>query len=81
MYTRRNVSWKIIMLYGWKSLLFFVFYSAAIVAAHHFLDWHFLQIPFLPISAIGIAVAFYVGFKNIHRTTGFGKVGVYGVHW
>jgi Predicted membrane protein len=64
MYTKRTISWKIVLLYGWKYILFFALYSSAIVAAHHFLDWHFLQIPFLPISAIGIAVAFYVGFKN-----------------
>lgn len=64
MYTRRTIRWSIIMLYGWKYILFFLLYSSLIVATHFFLDWHFLQIPFLPISAIGIAVAFYIGFKN-----------------
>lgn len=64
MYTRRTIRWSIIMQYAWKYIVFFLLYSSAIVGAHHFLDWHFLQVPFLPISAIGIAVAFYVGFKN-----------------
>jgi putative membrane protein len=52
------------MQYGWKYILFFALYSTAIVVANHTFGWHFLQIPFLPISAIGIAVAFYIGFKN-----------------
>lgn len=64
MYTRRTIRWSIIMLYGWKYIIFFILYSSAVVAAHHFFDLHFLQVPFLPISAIAIAVAFYVGFKN-----------------
>jgi putative membrane protein len=52
------------MQFGWKYILFFALYSGVFVATHHLLDWHFLQIPFLPVSAIGIAVAFYIGFKN-----------------
>lgn len=48
----------------------YLFYRrAAIVAyAHHHLDHHGhefgLAIPFLPLSTIGIAVSFYIGFKN-----------------
>ncbi|HEY1031100.1 MAG TPA: bestrophin family ion channel [Flavipsychrobacter sp.] len=64
MYTRRTIRWSIILLYAWKYLIFYACYSALVVAAHHYLDWHFLQIPFLPISAIAVAVAFYLGFKN-----------------
>jgi ion channel-forming bestrophin family protein len=64
MYTRRTIRWSIIGLYAWKYVLFFILYSSVIVFAHCQLGWHFLQIPFMPISAIGIAVAFYIGFKN-----------------
>jgi len=28
------------------------------------LDWHWLAVPWVPISVIGVAVAFYLGFKN-----------------
>lgn len=52
------------MLYGWKYILFFLLYSTSIVCLRQYCGWEFLQIPFLPISAIGIAVAFYIGFKN-----------------
>lgn len=31
---------------------------------YHFTDWKWMQVPWLPISLIGTAVAFYVGFKN-----------------
>ncbi len=64
MYTRRAIRWSIIMQFAWRYVIFFTLYSSAFVALHHLLDWHFLQIPFMPISAIGIAVAFYLGFKN-----------------
>lgn len=41
-----------------------VLWSSLIVAGYVFLGWHWLAVPFLPISVIGIAVSFYVGFKN-----------------
>jgi ion channel-forming bestrophin family protein len=41
-----------------------VLWSCTIVAGYVFLGWHWLAVPFLPISVIGIAVSFYVGFKN-----------------
>lgn len=64
MYTRRTIKWSIIMRFGWKYVVFFILYSTAIAAAYYFLEWKALQVPFLPISAIGVAVAFYLGFKN-----------------
>lgn len=41
-----------------------VLWSSLIVSGYVFLGWHWLAVPFLPISVIGIAVSFYVGFKN-----------------
>jgi putative membrane protein len=38
-------------------------YSAALCIAHEALDWYF-SLPWQPLSVIGIAVAFYLGFKN-----------------
>ena len=52
--------------FAWKNLLIFTIWSA-------FVSWLFVYfegqdvnigIPFLPLSTIGIAVAFYIGFKN-----------------
>ncbi|MEL6483314.1 MAG: bestrophin family ion channel [Bacteroidota bacterium] len=64
MYIKRDIAWSITLRYSWKNLLFFLLYGTAIFAAYSFLGWTNLDIPFQPISVIGIAVAFYIGFKN-----------------
>jgi putative membrane protein len=43
--------------------LFGFIYALALCMAHALLDWHF-SLPWQPISVIGIAVAFYLDFKN-----------------
>ncbi len=64
MYVRRNISWDIIFRYAWRNLLFFTFWAGAVFSVYYFLGWTFIDIPFQPLSVIGIAVAFYIGFKN-----------------
>lgn len=68
MYVRRDIKWNLVLQIAWKYLIFFALYSAAIVGLHHYFSHTEqdinLTIPFLPISTIGIAVAFYLGFKN-----------------
>lgn len=64
MYVKRNIGWGLIMRYAWKRLIFFTLYAGSIFCVYHFLEWDFIDIPFQPLSVIGIAVAFYIGFKN-----------------
>lgn len=66
MYIYRNISWKIIFKFAWKNLLIFLIYGIVIMLAYHELGHigYDIAIPFSPISTIGIAVAFYLGFKN-----------------
>jgi len=68
MYIRRNIRWGIILRFAWFNILKFTLWSAAIVWIYHDLEHHGssinISIPFLPLSTIGIAVAFYIGFKN-----------------
>jgi putative membrane protein len=64
MYIKRNLSWGIVLRYSWKNLIFFTLYAGAICFAFYFLEFRLIDIPFQPISVIGIAVAFYIGFKN-----------------
>lgn len=66
MYTKRNIRWSIILRFAWSNLLKFTIWAGLIVYVHHHLDHHGsnISIPFLPLSTIGIAVAFYIGFKN-----------------
>ncbi len=64
MYIKRNISWGIILRYAWKNLLFFTLWATGVFSVYFFLDWRHIDIPFQPLSVIGIAVAFYIGFKN-----------------
>lgn len=42
----------------------FLFIIVIVVAAYHFLDLHWLKIPWTPLALIGTAVAFVIGFQN-----------------
>ncbi|KUG09028.1 bestrophin family protein [Solirubrum puertoriconensis] len=67
MHIRRNIRAGLILRFAWKNLLGFLLWSGLVtfgyeyLRAHHGLD---IRLPFLPLSTIGIAVAFYLGFKN-----------------
>ena len=63
MYVNRNYGFW--MTFRWSSKPFYLglLYSFAIAIASYEFDIHF-SIPWQPISIIGIAVAFYLGFKN-----------------
>lgn len=64
MYIKRNIGWGIILRYAWKNILFFTLWAGLIFSGYYFLGWKHIDIPFQPLSVIGIAVAFYIGFKN-----------------
>lgn len=63
MYTKRNYSFW--MTFSWSKWPFIIgtLYSAAIYATIHFTGLE-VMLPWQPISVVGIAVAFYLGFKN-----------------
>ncbi len=60
---RRYSLWQTI---NWskRSILFFLIFDSIPVFAYYFFDTKWLLIPWQPLSLIGIAVAFYLGFKN-----------------
>lgn len=64
MYTSKTIEPRIIFRFAWRSVLFFTVYSVAIVALYQLLDVRALSIPFVPLSIVGIAVSFYLSFKN-----------------
>ncbi len=39
-------------------------WASLVTVAHELLGWNWLSIPWLPLSAVAVAVAFYLGFKN-----------------
>jgi len=66
MYIYRNIKWSLVLKFAWKPLILFSIWSTIVVLSYHKLDHlgYNLSIPFLPLSTIGIAVSFYIGFKN-----------------
>jgi len=64
MYVKRNISTGLILKFAWPVLLFSISWSGLIFSLFYFLEYDFIAIPFQPLSVIGIAVAFFIGFKN-----------------
>jgi putative membrane protein len=64
MYVGKHLRFKVVLLFSWKSVLVFALYSSLIVWALSKLFPRFDGLPFAIVSVTGIAVAFYVGFKN-----------------
>ncbi|MCA6074706.1 bestrophin family protein [Fulvivirga sedimenti] len=64
MQTRRNYSITQTILWSSKYLVIMFIYSSVVVALYELLGKDWLKIPWLPMSVIGVAVAFFLGFKN-----------------
>lgn len=67
MYVKRKIRFRVILKFAWRNLLIFTIWSSLVTTAFYlamkYKDTN-ISIPFLPLSTIGIAVAFYIGFKN-----------------
>ena len=48
----------------WKNLVFFIFWTSFVFYLYYYLGWTFISLAFEPLTVIGIAVSFYLGFKN-----------------
>ncbi|MEM7161639.1 MAG: bestrophin family ion channel [Bacteroidota bacterium] len=66
MYVNRRIGLKVILKFSWLNLFLFILYGTIVYFLHHNLEHagKDISIPFQPLSTIGIAVAFYIGFKN-----------------
>lgn len=64
MYIKRQVSLIVLYFISWRIILWSLFTGLLAMLTYQYLDWHWVAVPWLPISLIGTAVAFYVGFKN-----------------
>ena len=60
----KSITLQTVWLFARKNLLQTLALSVIVVVLYQFLELKIIAIPFLPVSTIGIAVAFYVGFKN-----------------
>lgn len=64
MFIGRKLNFSFIWFFGWKNILQTAALTTAVYVAHEWLNIRFIDIPFLLVSTVGTAVAFYVGFKN-----------------
>lgn len=60
----KNFSLGRVLQFSGHHLPWLLIWMSAVVALYKFQDDHWMFIPWLPVSIIGTAVAFYVGFKN-----------------
>jgi len=63
MIVERSISAKTLITWTWFNILWLLAFSGGIAALYAF-DIIKFEIPWLPVSVIATAVAFYVGFKN-----------------
>lgn len=63
MQTHKTISFSRIIKWTWFYMLWLFIFTGGVTLLYHFELLSF-KIPWLPISVIGTAVAFYVGFKN-----------------
>jgi len=64
MYVRKNIRLRVIFKYAWLPTLLTMLYATAVCVMYKVFNFHLLDIPWQPVSLLGVAVAFYVGFKN-----------------
>ena len=64
MITKKTLSLKDIYRFTGQHLIWLLPWMLIVTAGYYFTRWKFLTLPWLPLSLIGTAVAFYVGFKN-----------------
>ena len=64
MYVKRNMGLIPILAGTWKNLVFFFSWTSFVFFLYYYQGWTFISLAFEPLTVIGIAVSFYLGFKN-----------------
>jgi ion channel-forming bestrophin family protein len=64
MYVRKNFTFQSIIIFTGGHIIWLTAWAIAVVAIHSIFHDYWIDIPWLPISIIATAVAFYIGFKN-----------------
>ena len=64
MFINKNFKLIDILRFTGGHLVWLTLWAVAVTAFYEYFHWEWLHIPWLPLSVIGTAVAFYVGFKN-----------------
>jgi Predicted membrane protein len=64
MIVRKTLGLKEIYEFGGHHFTWLITWMLIVCTLYYFTRWEWMTIPWLPLSVIGTAVAFYVGFKN-----------------
>ena len=64
MFVRKNFTFRGMMNFSGGHLIWLTAWATLVVILHHLLHDYWIDIPWLPLSIIATAVAFYIGFKN-----------------
>lgn len=64
MFTGRALKTKAVISFTYKGFLFGSLWGGLAVVLYQIVGWDWLRIPWAPLSLIGIALAFFTGFKN-----------------
>jgi ion channel-forming bestrophin family protein len=79
MIVKKTISLKGILEFAGHHFWWLTAYMLLVSVLYKVVGWHWISIPWLPVSLIGTAVAFYVGFKNNQSYDRCGKRVKYGV--
>ena len=64
MFVQKNFSFRGVMRFSGGHLIWITLWVTIVAVVFEWGHWKWMHIPYLPISIIGTAVAFYIGFKN-----------------
>lgn len=64
MYVNKNFDFRSFIHFAGLHLIWLSAWVTFVALVYHYTDWKWIAIPWLPVSIVATAVAFYVGFKN-----------------
>ena len=64
MYVYKNFNLRGVLSFSGGHIVYITVWATIVASLYAFTKWEWFVIPWLPLSIIGTAVAFYVGFKN-----------------
>ena len=64
MFVKKNLGFRAALTFTGGHIIWLTAWAILVTWLYEYFDWVWMRIPWLPLSVIGVAVAFYIGFKN-----------------
>ena len=64
MFVKKNLGFRAAITFTGGHIIWLTAWAVLVTWLYEYFDWAWMKIPWLPLSVIGVAVAFYIGFKN-----------------